>query len=151
MPAPESDGPDEGRPPNARRSRRKYRWISWGALGAAILLGIFNLTPLPVVLGLKPIIHVYWYESSDGGFRDMECPEKGRELDFVQRVFSKYQEQCGHEDAVLYRTHPCQPWKFWNWGDYLLHPRWRLPYRASQVQKDHRPEPRTPGIPCPVN
>lgn len=114
-----------------RRGKRRPRVF---ALGLGGLLLVLNLTCLPVCIGLKPLIHVYWYESSDGGFRTMECPEKGRHFDVVLRGFARYQDECGHADALLYRTFPRQVWKCWNWADYVIQPRWRLPYREARLQ-----------------
>jgi hypothetical protein len=56
-------------------------------------------------------------------------PEKGRDFDLVNRAFERYRREHDQPQARLFRTERIIPWECWNWGDYLVHPRWRLPYR----------------------
>lgn len=68
----------------------------------------------------------YIYTSSDGGFRELEVPFKGRHFDVVTRAFEKYR-QNGHPDAVLMRTFDREWWSPNLWVENLRHERWTLP------------------------
>lgn len=133
---------------NLRRVRGR-RKLAWCAAGSLLILYLLNFTLLPVFLGLKPFIHVYHYESSDGGYRGFECPEKGRKYGMVQRQFAAYQEECDKSDAVLYRTQQRHFWKVWNWADYLTHPRWDIPFRRATIHNQPGTLDWTPGSECP--
>ena len=49
--------------------------------------------------------------------------------DQVQEHFIRF-KACfpNTADTVLYRTFTMDSWQFWNWGGYLIHPRYKLPY-----------------------
>lgn len=74
-----------------------------------------NFTTLPVVLGLEPIIHIYTYEDQNGK-ELIEIPEKGKTIDLTQNG--------------LKRKFKKNPFKCWNWKNYLLDTRWQLPYKT---------------------
>jgi len=111
-------------------SKKVKRRILWAVIAAAAMICVSNLGPIPLLLG-EPIIHVYRYESSDGGFDDIEVPEKGRNLNAVEELFARYKND--NPKAILYRTSHRQPWKFWCWFDYLSNPRWDYEYRHSNL------------------
>jgi hypothetical protein len=97
----------------------------------AILAGsVCNTRAWRTVVG-APVIHVYGYTDETGVFDEMECPEKGRNLEMVQASFAAWSRRENRPDAVLHRT-------FAEEREGLLglagrfepgHPRWRLPYR----------------------
>ena len=88
---------------------------------------VLSNTLLGVFIG-KPVIHVYHYESSDRNFADFEVPEKGRKLEFVEKVFKEYKNLYGNTDAKLCRTSKKKLLEFCEWWDFLTHPRWECPY-----------------------
>jgi hypothetical protein len=91
-----------------------------------VLIG--NFTPLQYLLG-EPIIHVYHYTNDDGSFDEIEVPEKGRDIEMVRNLFEEHCHKAGKTNDTLYRTSSRNLFKFWRWVDYLLHPRWDLPYK----------------------
>lgn len=102
------------------------------AAACLVLAGlVFFSRPIAVLLGLEHFIHAHRYDSSDGGFEDVEIPEKGRSFAIVQSSFRRYVEESKQPDIQLFRTFPKERWRFWNWRDHASHPRWRLPYRPS--------------------
>ena len=88
---------------------------------------VLSNTLLGVFIG-KPVIHVYHYESSDRNFADFEVPEKGRKLEFVEKVFEEYKNLCRNTDAKLCRTSKRNFLEFYEWWDFLTHPRWKYSY-----------------------
>jgi hypothetical protein len=118
-----------------RRLRRRKR-IVVAILLIALLPAAILLARIPLMmLGVEPFIHVYGYVSSDGGFDDIEVPEKGRTLTMVEGYFDDYKRQVGKPDLRLYRTTPRDWWRFWSWFDYATDPRWAYPYRERASNK----------------
>lgn len=76
----------------------------------------------------KPIIHVYHYESSDRNFAGFECPEKGLKFETVKRNFEEYKHLSGAMDSKLCRTSKKNVLEFYEWWNFLTHPRWKYPY-----------------------
>ena len=99
----------------------------------AILLVAFNIPPI------KPFIDIfisnshYYYTTIDHSFNDSEMASKGRNYEEVLRIFNNYKVTCGECDVVLYRTFIKVPWKFWLWGEYLFHPKYRLAYLKMPI------------------
>jgi len=82
-----------------------------------IILILLGNSPYGIFIG-KPIIHVYYYESSDRGFSEIEVPEKGRSLEIVLKQFEEYKELSGKSDIQLYRTSSRNPLNFYEWADF---------------------------------
>ena len=101
-----------------------------------ILLAASNIPPI------KPFIEIfisgssYYYTTFDHSFNDEEIAFKGRNYEEVLRIFDNYKTICGECDVVLYRTFIKVPWKFWLWGEYLFHPKYRLAY--IEMPKNYR-------------
>jgi hypothetical protein len=100
------------------------------ALGLAVIFAFLSASWLVQWQFLSPWVS-YGYESSDGGFNDIEVGFKGRTLGHVRGYFESYRAQQGDPKLYLCRTTCRRPWAFWGWGEYLFHPRWRLPYKAA--------------------
>ena len=90
---------------------------------------------------LRPFIEIFvfprpmYYTTIDHGFNDEEILFKGRDYETVSRLFENYKEMNGKPNAVLYRTFPIEPWRFWLWLQYLSHPKYRLPYLEMTEHK----------------
>lgn len=97
------------------------------AILAGILLG-FNLPPIKPFLEIFVIESAYAYTTIDQSFYDSEILFKGRTYETVARNFDNFKVACAECDAILYRTFNKTPWKFWLWGEYVLHQKYRLPY-----------------------
>ncbi|MGQ0553481.1 MAG: hypothetical protein ACT4PU_09715 [Planctomycetota bacterium] len=103
------------------------------AAGVIALIVLSNLPQarLPLMLvGLEALITSLPYASSDGQFDDVEVQAKGRTFEYVVARFVEHKQRSGHGDLILFRSFQRDAWRFWNWYDYLTHPRWELPYRA---------------------
>ena len=79
---------------------------------------------------LAPTIHSYTYVSSDGGFEELEVPEKGRPLEMVEKHFEEYKAAKADPEIVLLRTRRREWWQYWEWYDYVTHRRWEYPRLA---------------------
>ncbi|WFD11513.1 hypothetical protein [Tepidibacter hydrothermalis] len=80
----------------------------------------------------KPIfvVHVYNYESSDHGFKDIEVPEKGRTLEMVEQSFKDYKKENELSDVELRITTEISS------TDDKSHRRWKYKYmKPSQKEK----------------
>lgn len=93
----------------------------------AVIFVLTNVSPI------RPFLEIffsptYYYTTGDGAFSDSEMIFKGRLFDGVERRFTNFKEVCKLPDAVLYRTFRREPQRFWLWGQYLFHPKYRLPY-----------------------
>ena len=93
-----------------------------------ILLAAFNIPPIKPFIEAFLVGNSYYYTTIDHSFDDGEMAFKGRDYETVLRRFDNYKVVCGTCDLVLYRTFIKVPWKFWLWGEYLFHPKYRLAY-----------------------
>ena len=111
------------------------------AILGVLTLGVIILsnTFLGVFIG-KPLIHVYHYESSDRNYADFECPEKGRKFETVRSNFEEYKRLSGNMNSRLCRTSKRSITKFYEWWNFLTHPRWECPYitPSTSPNKDWR-------------
>lgn len=89
------------------------KWLGRYLLSIGVIVALFNFTPIPYIIGIEPVINVYWYENHHGE-NVMEMPSKGRYIDYnkpgLKRKFKK------------------NYLKFWKWWEYFTHPRWKLEY-----------------------
>jgi hypothetical protein len=72
----------------------------------------------------------YYYSSADGGFAFGEFPAKGLDLNVMERQWALYRMKKQPLDTNIYRNFAINPLKFWLWKDYLLHERYKYPYKA---------------------
>ena len=98
-------------------------------LVVALALILSNFTIVGALFG-KPLVHVYDYQSTDLGFKEIEVPEKGRDLDLVNRSFQQYKLATGHNNSQLRRTTKRNPLLFYEWYDYLTNERWQYEYMS---------------------
>lgn len=93
----------------------KYQ-IAMILITVCLVIGLFNFTPIPILLGIKPVIHVYNYENSKGE-EISEYPEKGTPMNF--------------DEPGLKRKFKKNYLHFWYWRSYMTHPRWNVPYYSG--------------------
>jgi hypothetical protein len=100
-------------------SFRKFRLYFWGLLllFCVTCTGVFNFW-------LPPLHIIYNYRSDDGVH---ELLEHGRAFANLRSYFSEKKEDG--TPLILYRCFSFPPHYFWYWGEYLFHPRWRVPYK----------------------
>jgi hypothetical protein len=102
----------------------------------AIFLVISNLPPLKSLLEVflsKP----YYYTTKTHKFNGYEYNSKGAVYDEVANGFDEYKEACKQPEIILYRTFTAKPYKFWLWGEYLFHPKYRLLYLPMPDDYDY--------------
>jgi hypothetical protein len=87
-----------------------------------------NFTSLPYYIGLETIIHLYPYQSIDGGFKAIERPEKGGHLNDIVNDFNNYQSVVNMDGNRLCRCFKKNYLKFWKWREYWTHQRWNMEY-----------------------
>lgn len=100
-----------------------------------ITVGIFlALSNLPPV---KPLLEMFFsppyrYVTVDNGFKDgYENNRMGKSYDEVMLLFDQFKREHNKPDLVLYRTFTIKPYKFWLWGEYLFHPKYKQPYLVT--------------------
>ncbi len=90
-----------------------FKKMKISILVASFIIVLFNITSIPVLIGIEPLIHVYHYENGSGK-ELMEVPEKGTFVNF--------------KEPGLKRKFIKNYLKFWNWYKYISHPRWKVEY-----------------------
>lgn len=93
-----------------------------------ILLIILSNTP-PAQFFL---LENYGYTNADHSFSYSEEPGKGMDFEAGQIQFDAWKKQNPtNPNRTLYRTFKIKPWQFWEWWQYIAHPkRFTLPYKA---------------------
>ena len=97
-------------------------------ISIGIVLLIFNTPPIKAFMEAFAFSRSYYFTTKDHSFNGKEMAFKRSTYDMVMRSFDHYKENCGKPNAVLYRTFSVVPWKFWLWGEFIFHPKYRLPY-----------------------
>jgi hypothetical protein len=104
------------------------------------VLSITYLVALGLLVGwfvwLNVVATNVRFESSEGVWRDNENLFKGRDYAIVLGSFEDYKKRCGNRTAILYRTTTPNPFKVFEWWSYAHDPKWKVPYRPSQVSPD---------------
>lgn len=108
------------------RSRSLSLWAKT-VLSALVIVLAANVTLWPYVL-TKDAFPVFYYESSDHGFRGREFTKINGSMDRVMIDFDAYKERTGDKTLQLCRTFSVRPWVFWRWGEYLTEPRYGMPF-----------------------
>ena len=96
-----------------------------------ILLAIILLSNTPPAQYF--LLRNYNYQTEDRSFNFTE--NAGSPLDYrvcEQRWEEYRQKDPNNKNKILYRTFTIKPWQFWEWWQYLVHPkRFTLPYLQS--------------------
>lgn len=97
---------------------------------AIILIAIIISVNIPPIKSIFEVFlgRVQYYTTKTHGFSDSDYAFQGRTFDEVLNSFEEYKQGCHLPEVVLYRTFAMNPLKIWLWGEYLFHPRYRLPY-----------------------
>jgi hypothetical protein len=104
------------------------------AIVASIIIGIIiisNTIPVSFVLGFLTQDRTFYgfdflYNSGKCGFSNRGSYVETHEELLAE--FDKYKAE-NPDDSTLYRTFKINPLKFWFWKEYLLEPKYRLPYK----------------------
>jgi hypothetical protein len=100
------------------------------------ILFIANIWPLKNILQIF-FGGPYYYTTKAHGFNAFELNSKGLTFDMAYEEFNRYKETCKQPNITLYRTFMAKPYKFWLWGEYLFHPKYKLPYLPMPVDYDY--------------
>lgn len=73
------------------------------------------------------------FESSEGRWSDREIPQEGHDLQRIRVNFDEFKQTCNRPTAIMYRTTKRNPFNVGSWWDYVINPKWTLPYRPPQV------------------
>lgn len=98
------------------------------ALVFSLFLVVSNFSTCTYDLGLEPVVHVYNYQSTDGGFQATEIPEKGKPLTDIVEDFQTYQRSAHAQEQSLCRCFKKNYLQFWKWREYSTHERWKMKY-----------------------
>jgi len=96
-------------------------------IGICLFLVITNVPPVRVFLDIF-LSPAYKYTTKSRAFQDEEIHYAGGKYEDVIRAYNRYATSFNASDDTLCRTFEMKPYKFWLWGQYLLHPKYRLPY-----------------------
>ncbi len=111
--------------------KKRTRIIKWLAILFAIIILIANFSPISYTLHEN-----YTYSNYDGSFTgDEEAGGTGafKTVRYDYRDWLKAHPDKAQKDSRLYRTFSINPWRFWEWSDYLFCPeRFRLPYKTPE-------------------
>lgn len=108
------------------RRKRVLRWV----LGIILILFYWIISCTPVNLFL-PHCSPYVFCADNNGFCDNEL-WKGRDpFGSVMIRFESYKNKVQKPDLQLYRCFKRKWWQVWNWPDFLVHPRWDVPYNPA--------------------
>src|SRR5690349_5526556 len=77
------------------------------------------------------------YANANGSFTFEEMNLKGRDFDMCTRKWTEFKKN-NKSDTILFRLCRINALKFWNYGDYLTHPAYRLPYLSYEVLMSRR-------------
>lgn len=64
-----------------------------------------------------------------------------RENERLLYYFDEYVKEVNNGRLVIYRWFTFKWWHFWEWAEYLFHPRWKYPYAASDAETGPIPLP----------
>ena len=115
-------------------TRKVYKKSIFAVVIFTVLVLVTNHFLLAQLILGEPIIHVYYYHTSDCKLGMVEYPEKGSGFDTMYKRFEN-KKNFGEipPDVVLYRDFSKNYLKFWKWGDYLTHNRWKLEYKEKCI------------------
>lgn len=96
------------------------------------------IASLVVILSNTPpaqffLLENYHYQNADNSFSFTEDPAKGLDFKVAQKRWARFQtanpDNHKKNKQTLYRTFTIKPYQFWQWWQYIAHPkRFTLPY-----------------------
>jgi hypothetical protein len=91
---------------------------------AGLLIILSNTPPAQFFL-----LEEYHYTNKDRSFNYTEFPGKALDFKVGQRRWERFKTQHPEKNHTLYRTFRIKPYQFWEWWQYIAHPkRFTLPY-----------------------
>lgn len=108
----------------------KRKHIKWSIIVAAIIV-VSNIPVVSFFIGfISDERHFYGQNDyvyiSQSGFDSRNSHYEDYE-DIISG-FERY-KKAYPEDSILYRTFKINPLKFWYWREYIVEPKYRLPYK----------------------
>ena len=94
-------------------------------ISIAVVISLSNTPPAQFFL-----LENYSYQNADGSFRFIEEPAQALDFKVGERRWERFKvEQINNPNKTLYRTFRIKPWQFWEWWQFIAHPkRYALPY-----------------------
>ena len=94
-----------------------------------------NITPVAYFFKDNYILSNY-----NGEFYVSELGGKGRSFKGVKNGFHYYLAMHPHDkDKTLYRAFKLKPWRFWEWGEWIVnYKRFTLPYISEEQILENR-------------
>lgn len=119
--------------PSISVTMKKYKSLIY----ILIFIILSNLPPLHVffrIFGGDSIVR--------GGYeslyvtQDLKYRYQGYLKDTLKNdCYRQYRALFPKSNPTLYRLQPLEPWKFWNWGEYLVLEKWWQPYRKASYEE----------------
>jgi len=73
------------------------------------------------------------FESSEGRWSEREILEAKHDFGRIRTSFEEFKQACARPTASMFRTTQRDPLNVVAWWDYLINPKWALPYRPPQI------------------
>lgn len=104
---------------------QKQQTIKTTLIIAAIIVVLSNTPPAQFFL-----LEEYQYTNGDRTFQFTESPGKAMDFKIEEKRWERFKLQNPDKDHTLYRTFTIKPYQFWEWWQYIAHPkRFALPYK----------------------
>ena len=93
------------------------------------VIGLLGITNFTIINELLPDVGRMDYASDKGNYRAHEVyTTRAFSFESVMINFEAYKKEQNKPDLILHRRFE-RNWRYWwDWYDYLSHPRWKLPY-----------------------
>jgi len=101
---------------------KKYSFV---VLISVMIIILTNTPPAQYFL-----LEKYHYQNADNSFSYSEFKSKGLDFEVCEIRWKRFLDtNPKNKNQTLYRTFTIRPWQFWEWWQYLAHPkRFTLPY-----------------------
>ncbi|CAH0279523.1 hypothetical protein SRABI27_03733 [Pedobacter sp. Bi27] len=112
-----------------KKKQKKYRAIRTIIIILLCLIAISNTPPVQFFT-----LDSYHYQNADGSFTYTEFPAKGLNFEVGITRWERFKNQHPHNpNQTLYRTFQINPFKFWEWWQFIAHyKRYRMPLYSEQ-------------------
>ena len=102
------------------------------ALLILVFLLLSNLTLLRYTFPQSNEAHKFC--SDQCKFEYWELMKGKGQFESILVSFESYKIRVNKPDLILHRRFHRRWWQFWNWYDFLTHPRWKYPYADSDKE-----------------
>ncbi|WP_155847164.1 hypothetical protein [Algoriphagus marincola] len=77
----------------------------------------------------------YLFQTQNAEFEFWAIPSKGRDIEMMEQQFKEFRERSPEfSELRIYRTFSRNPFKFWNWFDYLTNDQYDYPFQEEIAQ-----------------